>query len=556
MNSAGRTELLQQNATHLAAVTTVEDLAESVLRDLNSALGTEVATLNVLDVDSIRTMASPMVLSGATAIGMAPEGRFVRVPLDADLPGPRAIRTNQTVQLDTVEEIRRSFPTYAEPMAQLPVRSVLAAPLRSGSGAVLGALVIGAEEEHWFDEPTLNLLGGIADQTGLALERTQLFDQVLLAREQEHAIAVRLQEALLPDRVVDHPDVDIAASYRAASHMLSVGGDWYDTFRWPSGLVGIVVGDVVGHDLAATAAMGRIRAAMAALAPLTEPRPAALLGALDHCARSINGTDFVTAVCVVIDPDRGEVLHATAGHPPPLVIDPDGTHRWLDGANSSPAGRHFTGERHEASTTIEPGALLVLYSDGLIERRRENIDVSLTRLAESSRRLATYDIDAIPDCLVAELTAEHEPGDDIIAVAARYEPFANERTRRFRAETGSLSPLRRQLGRWLDRQRIEPAARGDIQLAVGEAVTNAIEHAYAEREVGEVELHLRMTDELLLARVSDGGAWRTVGLDSDGGRGLPIMQALSVQFERSSGPEGTTITMHLPAPRTDGGGAG
>lgn len=546
-----RIELLERNATHLAATTTVGELASSVLNDVQSALGIVVATLNILETDAIRTIPSPAVQAEAAVLGLL-TGQDIRVELDAGLPGPKAIRTNRTALLNTAEEIRTAFPDFADTLVRLPVRSLIAAPLRSADGSVLGALVVASEQEQWLDEATVSLLQGIADQTGLALERAQLFEKVLLAREQEHAVAIRLQEALLPDQVINHVDLPIAASYRAASEVLAVGGDWFDTFMWPTGQVGIVVGDVVGHDLDATAAMGRIRAAMAALAPLTEPRPAALLSALDHCATGLNGTDFVTAACVVIDPKTGDVVYGSAGHPPPLIIAPDGTPTWLHAATTAPAGKFFRGSRREASVTIEPGAVLILYSDGLVERRGETMDVGLSRLAAAAVSLSATDVDAIPDQLIAALTVEQSAEDDIITIVARWEPLADRFRRRFIADTTALAPLRADLRSWLERHTIRPAARDDIILAIGEGVTNAVEHAYLDGPAGPVEVTVDRQGQSLEVHLLDEGTWRPLSPDgSDRGRGLPIMRAIATHFDRSTTNNGTDLTLHLPAPQLE-----
>ncbi len=543
-----RTELLERNATHLAATSTVDELAASVLTDLQSALGIGVATVNVLQDSAIRNIPSPAVRAEAIALGVPTEPDLL-IELDAGLPAPEAIRSNRTLLLRSADEIRAAFPDFTSTLSRLPVQSLLAAPLRSADGSVLGALVAASEVSGWLDEATVSLLQGIADQTGLALERAQLFEQVLQAREQEHAIAIRLQEALLPDHLADHPDVPIAASYRAASDMLAVGGDWFDTFNWPTGEVGIVVGDVVGHDLEATAAMGRIRAAMAALAPLAEPRPAALLEALDHCATGRDGSDFVTAACVVIDPKTGSVHYGTAGHPPPLAVAPDGTTTWLDQANSAPAGRYFTGTRSDASISVETGTTLVLYSDGLVERRMESMDEGMARLTDAAASLVSTDLDAMPNQLIALLTAEQVVADDIITVVARWEPLADRFHRRFIADTAALAPLRAELGAWLERHGVGPAARADIALAVGEGLTNAVEHAYLDGPAGEVTITVELQDDSVEVRIRDKGAWRLRSPKGNRGRGLPIMSAIATHLDRSTTDDGTELTLHLPAPR-------
>lgn len=164
-------------------------------------------------------------------------------------------------------------------------------------------------------------------------------------RRVEHHIALRLQRALLPDRAdTPHDSVSVAARYEASSEALIVGGDWYDLIQLPDGRVGITVGDVVGHGLEASAAMGRMRTAVAALA-LNNRSPGGLLSQLDEFAAGSGGTDFATACYSILDPESGELRFASAGHPPMLVINPDGGASWLLGGRSAPIHRRVIGDR-------------------------------------------------------------------------------------------------------------------------------------------------------------------------------------------------------------------
>ena len=199
-------------------------------------------------------------------------------------------------------------------------------------------------------------------------ERAQLLLGNALLRREERRVVERLQQALLPEEMLDRPEAAVAAHYQAGSGHLEVGGDWYDSFELPSGRMGFVVGDVVGHGLEAAAAMGRLRVALAALAADTKS-PGALLTKLDRFALGPNGCDFATAFYAILDPDSGELRYASAGHPPPLVVSPSGDSRWLDEGRSIPLGVSNGSPRPDASTTLTPGSLVVFYSDGLIERR-------------------------------------------------------------------------------------------------------------------------------------------------------------------------------------------
>ena len=166
--------------------------------------------------------------------------------------------------------------------------------------------------------------------------------------------------------------------------MLEVGGDWYDAFELPDGRIALTVGDVVGHGLAAAAAMGQVRTALAALADHAAG-PGELLERLDGFLARSKTTDFATVCYAVIDPATGILDYASAGHPPMLVVSPAGETIWLDQAQSGSAlAATSPHARPHASTLLEPGSLLVLYSDGLVERRGERLDDGLRRLAAAA----------------------------------------------------------------------------------------------------------------------------------------------------------------------------
>ncbi len=300
--------------------------------------------------------------------------------------------------------------------AQLGAHSHITVPLDLGGG-MKGALLLELSDvdRRPFDAHDLALARHVGDRAGILLARARLY-------EEEHNISLRLQRALLPDQLVRHRDVVLTARHEAAGPMLEVGGDWYDSFTWPGGLVGLVVGDVAGHGIEATAAMGRLRSAVAAFAPLIGPDPAALLDALDLFMRGPNGTRYATACCAVFDPSSGELRYSSAGHLPMLVLSPNGRTSWLDDAQAPPLCQLPIDHRPSGSVVLERGALLVQYSDGLVERRGEALDVGLSRLEEAIRRLTSVGLDDIANRLVDHFVASHPIEDDIVVLAMRYDP--------------------------------------------------------------------------------------------------------------------------------------
>ena len=224
------------------------------------------------------------------------------------------------------------------------------------------------------DRPRAALRGG-ADRQRLRAEE---------AERREHAVAIRLQQALLPDGVVEDPRLDVAARYEPGTAHLAVGGDWYDTLALPGGRVALTIGDVAGHGIDAATAMGRIRSAIQAFSQAI-PAPGTLLGQLEVFASRFAELDFLTVCHAVLDPATGRIDYASAGHPPMLVVDAQGTSSFLEEGRSPPLPDRAP--RPTAHAVLAPGSRLVLYSDGLVERRGESPDAGLARLADWAREL-------------------------------------------------------------------------------------------------------------------------------------------------------------------------
>jgi serine phosphatase RsbU (regulator of sigma subunit) len=259
------------------------------------------------------------------------------------------------------------------------------------------------------------LLAAEAGERDVALRERAEADE---EHRYEHDVAVSLQRALLPEELVQHPDVAVAALYRPSDERLEVGGDWYDTLLLPGGRIGAAVGDVVGHGLEAAAAMGQLRTAVAALAPDCSS-PTQLLDQLDDFARRSHGMRYSTACYATLDPSSGAVEHASAGHPPILHVDPRGTCRYLAAGLSWPLCAADDPRVPHGSLVLEPGATLILYSDGLVERRDVAIDVGLDELRAAAHRFSGLGVDDLCEALVRELLDGRPIHDDVVVLAIR-----------------------------------------------------------------------------------------------------------------------------------------
>ncbi|GHD28426.1 hypothetical protein GCM10010313_69140 [Streptomyces violarus] len=252
-----------------------------------------------------------------------------------------------------------------------------------------------------------------------ARELQELNDRLRQAHSREREVALALQEAMLPaPRQVGHHRA--AVRYRPAVGALNVCGDWYDLVDLVGGdRIGVAVGDVVGHGLEAAGVMGQLRSALSAASRVAEG-PAQALDVLGRYAHVIDGAESATAVTTFIDRVRHVITYSSAGHPPPVLVHPDGRTAFLDQATDTPLdARPDPIPRPQAETTFVPGATLVLYTDGLIERRREDIYTGLDRLADALRVHRDQDPETLADTVLLELLPPGGATDDTALIVVR-----------------------------------------------------------------------------------------------------------------------------------------
>ncbi|MFE2086703.1 PP2C family protein-serine/threonine phosphatase [Streptomyces sp. NPDC059460] len=232
----------------------------------------------------------------------------------------------------------------------------------------------------------------------LLMHRVEDVTELIRAR----VVALSLQEAMLPAlRPVGRHSA--AARYRPAVDALDVCGDWYDLVELPGDRIAVAVGDVVGHGLPAAQVMGQLRSALSAASRVTEG-PARALEVLGLYARSVDGAENTTVANTFIDWNTHTITYSSAGHPPPVLLHEDGTVEFLDQATDPPLGaRPEPAPRPQATVPFTEGCVLALYTDGLIERRREDIDTGLARLARSLASHRTADPETLADALLADL---------------------------------------------------------------------------------------------------------------------------------------------------------
>ncbi|MFI6494863.1 PP2C family protein-serine/threonine phosphatase [Streptomyces sp. NPDC050564] len=393
----------------------------------------------VLDTDLVIRYVNVAYLqtTGRTRDELIGKYFFDALPENPDAPDEHSghnVKTSLRRVLDTGKPDTLVLQRYDIPAPNLPGRfeerwwSEIHTPLPGQDGAVkwivqraedVTAFVHSRRVRELTEEFTEREKGMAAELYVRARELHRLNQELRQAHARERQIAIALQEAMLqsPD-LIQHLD-NIAVRYLPATKTLNVCGDWYDVVDLPPDRYAAAVGDVVGHGLQAAAVMGMLRSALSA-AIRAIPSPAQALEVLGLYARSVEGATAATAVKVLIDTRSRLIIYSNAGHPPPVLLHPDGTCELLDQATDPPLGaRPYHVPRPQAGLPYTRGDTLVLYTDGLIERRDEDIDAGLARLTKALAQNSTLAPDQLADTLLASLNLAGGAPDDIALIIIR-----------------------------------------------------------------------------------------------------------------------------------------
>ena len=274
---------------------------------------------------------------------------------------------------------------------------------------------VGGEPRSPQVSPREALVAGLFDR---AQELQRLNNELRRANLHERTVALALQKAMLLSPDLDHHK-NVAVRYLPAAESMNVCGDWYDVIDLPSGRMSVGVGDVVGHGLEAAAVMGMLRSVLSATIRALE-QPAHALDVLGLYTRSIEQALNTTAVKVMVDTDSRQIIYSNSGHPPPILTHADGRYELLDQAIDPPLGAHVQPVPcSQAGHSFTPGDTLVLYTDGLIERRDEDIDVGLRRLGDTLVRHCNEPPQHLADAVLTDLGLANGAADDIALVIVR-----------------------------------------------------------------------------------------------------------------------------------------
>ncbi|AGC64885.1 sensor-component of a two-component regulator [Mycobacterium liflandii 128FXT] len=434
---------------------------------------------------------------------------------------------------------RAQLPLTARPIEwpNSPGRAQGLVAVLSGTADVALWLELGAP--RWVTAEDRLLVTVLVGHLSLAIGHVRQFES---ARE----TSLTLQRAMLPPV---KPPPGFAVRYEPAVPPLEIGGDWYDVLPIGEHRIGIVVGDCVGRGLPAAAIMGQLRSSARALL-LTGAQPALLLEQLDAAASLIPDAYCTTVFLAILDTESGILDYSNAGHMPAVLAEPKSGPVLLTDARSVPLAVRRVEPRPEATQVLPPGSTLLLFTDGLVERRYESIDEGLGRVADVVADSVMLPIDAVADAVLSQLAPTGGYDDDVAMVAYRYQhgPLRIETS----ATPDQLVIVRRQLLSWLQAAEVPDEQAGDIVLVVSEACTNCIEHAYRGQSVGTMLLDVEAADGAIHARVVDSGSWKKPAADpGNGGRGMTLIRAISDEVEIDNSPGGTAIDMTFRLPAED-----
>ena len=525
---AERTGRLQLLTAALAESLVPADVA-AIVRE--QGIGT--AGADAVAIHLVSESGESLELEGASGVEATGLGSLARLPLERNGAVATAFSRGRASFHPTVETLAPDDPLRTSAEAE-GLLSVALFPL-GVSRRVHGVLLLGWRTAQALEPADRAFAGTFASQCGQALDRA-------IRYESERTIAETLQQSVLPQALPEVEGVTFAARYLPGESGVDVGGDWYDAFPLADGRIALVVGDVVGKGVEAAATMGQLRNSLRAFASEHED-PAEVVRRLSIMVEAHLDAPFATLAYLVLDLHARRCRYVVAGHPPPLVVDPSGSARYLEDGRTLPLGVDGDVPLEAAETTLETGATIVLYTDGLVERRDAPLDVGLELVRVTAGSVAGGP-DTLVDHILRGVFEGTERYDDVAILAARLEPVgADVLDLRLPADREGLRQMRAQLGVWLSDLGAEPDLRNDVLLAAWEACANAVEHAQGPASA-TFSLHADRNGQMLRLRIADTGRWRAAASGAaDRGLGLPLMRGLMDRVDIVHDAGGTLVVL-------------
>ncbi len=523
--AARRIGRLQAFTAALSEALTPEQVGDVTLRHVADELGAGAAALCLAGDETEK-----LTLVAARGYSAELEERWWREP-EQILPLVEAMRAERVVWFPSWEVFRTRYYEAEAPTDPVRRGARAAIPLMLHSRAI-GAMYTNFVEERHFTPEELEFMLGACRQCAQAVERARLYAR-------EHQVATTLQRALLPADLPQVPGTRVDGAYMAATRASDVGGDWYDVFRLPDGRLCMAIGDVVGHGLQAAVIMGQVRQAIRTAA-LEGHEPAKVLALANHVMALNRQEGMTTAIAGMYDPLALTFTYAVAGHPAPIVAD--GARVVTLTSGGLPLGFLDGAGLPTWTVQLSPGALLVLYTDGLIEFGRDAAagHAALVMAIQAEQSDASPDpAHRILDRMLSGLQAR----DDIAIVALALAPGPVDRLDiALPAESSSLRLVRQAVQQLSGGIGLDERRAFDLNVAVGEAVNNVVEHAYGAAS-GTVHLRAYRDDSVLRVEIEDAGRWRPDRPDNPGGRGFNLMRALTDGVHIVTGEKGTVVRL-------------
>jgi GAF domain-containing protein/anti-sigma regulatory factor (Ser/Thr protein kinase) len=512
-----RLEALQQITDAGLAYLPEDQLLEELLKRITESMNADTAAILLLDENRVLRAHAARGIEEAVEQG-------VTIPFGRGFAG-RIAAEKGIVAIDDIDSADIVNPLLREK----GIKSLLGVPMLV-EGDVLGVMHIGTLVPRKFTEEEGDLLQLAADRAAVAIEHANLYEQRRIAESLQRRV---LTTDLSSDSIT--PRLDVASRYLPATGE-SLGGDWYDAFMLGGGRVAMAVGDVAGHGLEAAAVMAQLRTALRAYA--TDRETVEAIDRVNRLMIDLGPATMTTLVFVVFDPEAQSIDIFNAGHPPPLLIAPDGTSRFLDVPPGMPLGVESAASYRPHTEPFAGGSTLVLYTDGLVEVRGESLDEGMDRLKHAAHESTS--VEELCEAVVNTLIPG-DRADDVALVAARARPLPEQLCGTWPAKSTTLAGIRQLLREWLQQKGAGERETYDLVLSSQEACSNAIEHAYGPA-AGEFSINAAFDGTRVVIEVLDQGNWRDPrGIDR--GRGLPLMEALVDDVQVKAGDGGTVVIL-------------
>lgn len=518
---------LESIADAASGYLSLETMLGELLERIRLALEVDTAVLLLLDEER-------QVLVARAARGLEEEVRQgVQVPVARGFAG-RVAAELRPVVIDDLSKADVVNPL----LRQHGITSMLGVPV-CAERRLIGVMHVGTLRARRFGEEETSMLQLAADRAAIAIDRAQATEQ--------RAVTEIMQRSLLPDALPRMPGLRFSAKYLPAGTGVRIGGDWYDVFQLPDGRLTFVIGDVVGRGVLAASVMSEIRIALRAYLMEGHALPK-VMQLLNTLLISMGRNRGATAAILELDLERDELEWVGAGHLPSLLVAPSGEMTFLEGGQGVPLGIMRAARFESARTDFANGSSLLLYTDGLVERRDESIDEGLGRLrAAAARALSGGEgplADRIYNGMLDEAILDSATlEDDVALLAIESLSLEGDLDMVLDTQPAVLTGMRRLLGRWL---ALAGASEEDvfaITLAVSEAAANAIEHAFGGSEASfRVHCELDRDRIEVTASVIDTGRWRE-SRPYGRGRGMTIMRSLVDDVIVRTGEVGTTVKL-------------